>query len=310
MKLKVLSILVILALFAACFAGCAGKSPSPNTSGQLQTSQSNEKSLSIVTSFYPIYIHTINVAKDIPNVKVLNMTKPQTGCLHDYTLTTDDMKTIETAQAFVVNGAGMEQFLDKVILQLPNLKIVEASLGIELIEEEGAEEGNPHVWVSISNAMKQVQNIADTLAVIDPTNALLYKENANVYIKKLDAQRIKMHAAMVGIQNRNIVTFHEAFPYFAQEFNLEIVSVVEREPGTEPSAKELEETIRIVKRSQVKALFAEPQYPAKSADAISKETGAKLYTLDPVVTGEANGDYDAYIKVMEQNLNVLKEALK
>ena len=98
---------------------------------------------------------------------------------------------------------------------------------------------------------------------------------------------------------------------FAKEFNLNIVDVIEREPGTEPSPKELEETIDKVKELKVKALFAEPQYPAKAAEVIAKETGAKVYTLDPAVTGESKADaYDDYINTMKKNLDVLKEALQ
>ena len=102
------------------------------------------------------------------------------------------------------------------------------------------------------------------------------------------------------------MTFHEAFPYFAKEFDLNIVEVIEREPGSEPSPKELEETIKKVRELNVKALFAEPQYPAGAANTIAKESGATLYTLDPVVTGEANeNSANAYIEAMKKNAEVL-----
>jgi zinc transport system substrate-binding protein len=116
-----------------------------------------------------------------------------------------------------------------------------------------------------------------------------------------------MHEGLKDIQSRDIITFHEAFPYFAREFNLKIVAVIEREPGSEPSAKELAETIDIVKKAKVKALFAEPQYPTKAAEAIARESGAKLYTLDPSVTGPMTAD--AYVAIMEKNLAELRKAL-
>ena len=121
-------------------------------------------------------------------------------------------------------------------------------------------------------------------------------------------KEIKCIKSLDNVKNRDIVTFHEAFPYFAKEFNLNIVGVIEREPGSEPSAKELQETIEQVKKLKVKALFAEPQYPAKAAETIAKETGSKVYTLDPVVTGPM--DADAYINIMDSNLKILEEALK
>ncbi len=269
-----------------------------------------DNQLTIATSFYPMYVHTINVTKGVKGVSVINMTKPQTGCLHDYQLTPDDLKTLEKAKVFVVNGAGMEAFLGKVIKQMPKLKIIEASTGIPLIKGDGEAGDNPHVWVSVSHAIQQVKTIGDQLAKADPAHGAQYQKNAVAYIQKLEALREKMHQGLDPIRNRNIITFHEAFPYFAKEFNLKIVAVIEREPGSEPSAKELAETIKIIKQAKVKGLFAEPQYPAKAAATIARETGMKVSFLDPAVTGAANGDPDAYLKTMEQNLKSLKEALQ
>jgi zinc transport system substrate-binding protein len=265
-------------------------------------------SLTIMASFYPMYIATLNVAKDVPGVEVLNLTRPQTGCLHDYQMTTDDMLNLSHANIFVVNGAGMEAFLDKVVAQLPALKIINASEGIEVIKGPGDEGDNPHIWVSVSLHIKQVLNITAKLAKADPSHADQYMKNGAEYIGRLEQLRKKMHEGLKNIQTRDIITFHEAFPYFAREFNLNIAAVIEREPGSEPSARELANTIEIVKKSKVKALFAEPQYPAKAAETIAGETGAKLYTLDPAVTGPMKAD--AYIDIMENNLTELTKALK
>lgn len=302
MKSKLLKGIFIVFLSLIVMSGCATKKDTSTSS------IASGKTVNIVTSFYPMYIATLNVAKDIPNVKVINMTKPMTGCLHDYSVTPDDMKNLEGAQIFVVNGAGMESFMDKVTGQMPNLKILESSKGIELIKGDGNKGDNPHIWVSISNAITQVKNIGKELSVLDPDNAIKYKSNTDEYVKKLETERDKMHKTLDTLKNRDIVTLHEAFPYFAKEFNLNIIGVIEREPGSEPSAKDLDETILQVKKLKVKALFAEPQYPTKAADTIAKETGSKVYSLDPAVTGPMEAD--AYINIMESNLKALEEALK
>ncbi len=297
---KIGLLIVVLTLFLA-ITGCTQKNQENNAGKEVFT---------VVTSFYPIYLSTINVTKGIQGVETMNMTKPQTGCLHDYQLTPEDLIKIEKADAFVVNGAGMEGFIGDVLMQQKNLEIIDASLGIELIKDGSGEE-NPHVWVSISNAITQVRNIANQLSAIDQTHAKQYEENADAYIAKLEILKEKMHLSLKNIKNRDIITFHEAFPYFAKEFDLNIIAVIEREPGTAPSPKELENTIKIVKESKVKALFAEPQYELKSAEVIANETGAKIYTLDPIVTGDAEADlYDAYITAMEANLKTLLEALE
>lgn len=302
---KTFKYLVTGMLLMLFITGCGQQKTAAPSGAAEQT-----KKLTIVTSFYPMYIEVLNITKDVPGVEVINMTEPQTGCLHDYQLKPDDLKTLEKARVFVINGAGMEQFMDKIIKHQPNLKVIEASKGISLLKDEAGEE-NPHVWVSISNAISQTQNIARELAALDPGNADKYKSNAAKYNEKLSNLQAKMHQALDSLPHKEIITFHEAFPYFAQEFNLKIAAVIEREPGSEPTPKEMEETIDKIKTAGIKALFAEPQYPVKAAEAIARETGAKVYTLNPAVTGEARPEaIDDYIKIMEQNLNVLKEALQ
>jgi len=298
---------VLLSVLILVLSGCGANNESKPTVSQT-TDTKTEKSLTIAASFYPMYIFTLNVVKDVPNVNVVSLTKPTTGCLHDYAVTPDDMKNLEGAQILVINGADMESFMDKVTSQMPDLKIIESSKGIALIRGDGDEGDNPHVWLSITDAITQVKTIGDQLAFLDPENAPKYLENTQAYIVKLEALKTKMHQALDGVQQRNIVTFHEAFPYFAKEFNLTIAGVIEREPGSAPSAKELGETIETIKSLKINALFAEPQYPVKAADTIAKETGAKIYTLDPIVTGPIEAD--SYINIMEGNLIILQEALK
>ena len=302
MKLK-FGILAVLLVCCLALAGCGSSAP-----GQ-QSAAKKDVKLHIVTSFYPMYVATINITKGVDGVEVVNMTKPQTGCLHDYQLSTEDMKKLEKADVFVVNGGGMENFLDKVVSQQKNLKIIDASKDIGLIAD--GNEMNPHVWVSVSNAIAQVKNIAGELAAADPEHADAYRANALAYVEKLEALKKDMHAELDDLPHKDIVTFHEAFPYFAEEFKLNIISVVEREPGSEPSPKELEDTVAQVRKLPVKVLFTEPQYSPGAAETIARETGAKIYSLDPVVTGEANESaMDAYINAMRKNADVLKEALQ
>ena len=296
---KILSLLLLLLSIA--LVGCGGA----NQTAEKKTAEP----FRIVTSFYPMYVATINITDGVDGVEVYNMTKPQTGCLHDYQLMTDDMKTLEKANAFVINGAGMEDFIDKVTEQQKKLKIIDASRGIELIHDE--EGDNPHVWLSVTDAITQVRNIADQLKEADPAHADAYEKNAAAYIEKLTELKTEMHTALDNVPHKDIVTFHEAFPYFAKEFNLSIIGVVEREPGTEPTPTELQETIEQVNALPSKVLFTEPQYSPAAAETIARETGAKIYTLDPVVTGEATLQAkNAYIDTMKANMKVLQEALQ
>lgn len=267
--------------------------------------------LKIVTSFYPMYLETINVTRGVKGVEVVNLTAPQVGCLHDYQLTPEDMKTLETADIFVVNGLGMESFLDKVTESLPNLKIINASDSPEIVPITDGDEPNPHVWLSVTYAIQQVKNITSQLCELDPEHADDYKMRALEYCGELTQLRDEMHMSLDMLQNKDIVTFHEAFPYLAAEFKLNIAAVIEREPGTEPTPQELAETIDKINALPVKVIFTEPQYSPKAAETIARETGAQIFTLDPIVTGEAKPEnlFD-YVDKMLNNLLTLAKALK
>jgi zinc transport system substrate-binding protein len=293
-KLHSVVVLIIMFLFVSMI-GCKHEA------------NQETKKIKLVCSFYPMYIMALNVVKDVPDVSVSNLTPPRTGCLHDYTVTADDMKKLAVAKVFVANGAGMESFLDRVITQYPQIKIIKLADGIPLIKSEGEEGDNPHVWVSIPLAITEVNNLGKYMEKFDPAHADLYRKNTEAYVNKLETLRQKMRTELAPYKGRKIITFHEAFLYFAQAFGLEIAAAIEKEPGSEPSARELAKTVDLVKRAGIKTLFSEPQYPATAADTIARETGAKVYMLDPAVTGP--NDPDAYINIMEKNLEVLKTAL-
>lgn len=298
---RIVSILSLFSLFCI-LTGCRGQ---------------YIKNFKIVTSCYPVYIMTLNLVKDIPDLEVVNMCDTNTGCLHNFQLRSEDLKKIENSSAFVINGAGMESFLDKVINELPKVKIIDSSEGLELLKDECHKEdehdhchheSNPHIWMSISNYIKQVENITSGLKKFDSANSEKYDKNAADYTAKLTKLKNKMEMGLKDVLGKEIITFHEAFPYFANEFGLKVAGVINHEPDNEPSTKELKEIIELIKERNIGSLFVEPQYPQALAITIAKETGAKVYTLDSGVTGEASPN--AYINAMEKNLEVLMEALK
>lgn len=304
---RILSALLCAAVCLTGFSGCG-------------TPAKESSRLKLLASFYPIAIMALNITDGVEGVAVESMAQQQTGCLHDFQMTTADMKKAETANAFLINGAGMEGFLDKISDQLPELPVIDSSTGIPLIasgedhhhdggegHDHDQEDYNPHLWVSITNCMEQVRNLSEGIIALDPEHEAEYRENTETYLEKLSALRDKMNSALDHVKNKDIITFHEAFPYFAEEFGLHIAAVINREPDSQPSAKELADTIRLVRETGVKALFVEPLYPETSADIIAAETGAQVYVLDPAVSGE--WDKNAYLTAMESNLQVLAQAL-
>ena len=245
------------------------------------------------------------------------MCENNVGCLHNFQLKSEDLKKIEKSSVFVINGAGMESFLDKILEELPSVQIVDSSANIELLEDKDHEcshechhhhEHNPHIWMSVSNYMKQVENISENLKRIDSIHSESYKKNAKAYINKLEDLKQKISDRLSLVQNKNIITFHEAFSYFANEFGLNILCVINQHPEEEPDMKDIKEIIQLIKQNDIKSIFAETQYPIETVNIIASETNAKVYTLNSAVTGE--DDKDSYLNAMEENLKVLTEALK
>lgn len=272
----------------------------------------------IVTSFYPIYIFALNLTEGVEGMEVRNLTTPDTGCLHDYQLQTGDMKKLATADAFLINGAGMESYLAGVMEAFPQLPVVDASVGIELLctqehdhdHEHDHSETNAHVWLDAENAQIMVRNLAQGLMAACPDKAEAIAANRDAYLTRLAALDEEITAALAELPRKDIVTFHEAFPYFANAYGLNVAAVVNREPSDSLSPARLAELVKLVRSLEVPPLFVEPQYEDMAAQTLARETGAKLYTLDPAVTGpEQNVPLTYYEDVMRANVQVLLTAL-
>ncbi len=277
----------------------------------------------VVTSFYPIYILTRNLTVGIDDISVQNLAAPDTGCLHDYQLLTGDMRTLASAQVFLINGAGMESYLDAVTAQFKNLQVVDASTGIPLLDtmgenehshEEGEDghdhEDNAHIWLDVENAKAMVENLRDGLINAFPQDKDNFALNAQAYLERLNALNEELTAGLANLPNKEIITFHEAFPYFAKAYGLHVAAVVYREPGEALSPAQLADLVSLVQALGTPPLFTEPQYPDLAARTLAAETGAKVYELNPMVTGPMDeGALYAYEDGMRKNMQVLIQAL-
>ncbi len=265
----------------------------------------------VVTSFYPIYLLALNLCAEIPEVEVVNLAPPQTGCLHDVQLTAGDMRALAEADVFLLNGADMESYLAHVFDALPELPVADASRGVELLPSETGETPyNPHIWLDAGNAMAMVRNLADGLISVLPEQAERIASNRDAYLARLEALDAELRDGLADVPRKDIVTFHEAFPYFAKAYGLNVAAVVAKEPGDALSPRELAELIGTVQKLNNPPLFTEPQYADLAARTVAAETGASVWELDPCVTGpETDIPLTYYEDVMRANLAVLREAL-
>ena len=273
----------------------------------------------IVTSFYPIWLLALNLADGVPELEVRNLAAPGTGCLHDYQLQTGDMKVLSEAELFLVNGAGMESYLDHVFSAFPDLPVAEAAAGIPLLTEtdaltigENEDDGevNAHIWLSAANAAVMAENLAKAMEAQFPDRQEKIEDNRKALQARLLALDQELREGLSGLPRKGIITFHEAFPYFARAYGLDIVAVVNREPGETLTPAQLAQLAEAIVALDAPPLFVEPQYEDLSARTLAAETGAAIYTLDPVVTGpEEDVPPDYYETVMRRNMETLREAL-
>lgn len=264
------------------------------------TEEKEDGQYTVVTSFYPMYIAALNVAGENDHIRLENLSEPQTGCLHDYQLTPADMQLLSTADAFIINGGGIESFLGEVAEQYPDLTIINASEQVDLIED------NAHAWMNIEDYMTQVKTIEAELSAADPADAEQFSENADAYLAKLSSLKEQADAVKPLTEGKNIVIFHEAYEYVAEEFGMQVSYVMDLDEERQVSAGEVADVVRAVTDGGVRVILAEELYGKDMGDTVESETDAKVCYLDTLVRGDY--DADSYLNAMQQNITLLKEA--
>lgn len=264
-----------------------------------------EEEITIVTSFYPIYIAALNVVGDADQVQLKNLSEPQTGCLHDFQLTPEDMKLLSTADVFLINGGGIESFMQEVAGAYPDLTVIEACGNNTFLADE--DEENAHAWMSVSAYEIQVQTIADELAKADPNRASQYEKNASVYIEKLEKLKERQQAIFEAAEGQSVILFHEAFDYVAEDYGLSVSYVLDLDEERQVSAGELADVMAAIARDDVQYIFAEELYGRKTAETVQEEADVTVIYLNPLNRGDY--DKDSYLEGMSKNLDLLEQSL-
>lgn len=287
--------------------------------GTAEMPQEEEK-LTVVTSFYPIYLLAQEAARDAEGIALYNMAQPQTGCLHDYEMTIADRKLLERADILLINGGGMESFLEEAMAQYPDLEIVDTSAGIPLLEEtehhhheeeSPAEhaahdhehaEGNPHIWLSPARAALQVEHIAAALSEADAAESALFAANAAAF--RLETEKLLADTeGLAPAAGQFAAIFHEGFGYLTELFHLEPAVGIFADEYQEPSAKELAEAAEEAKRHEIRYFLAAADTGAKYGAILAAENGEACIRLDPLTT-EAEGG-PSYIERMQRNIEAI-----
>lgn len=257
----------------------------------------------IVTSFYPMYVIALNLTEGAEGIELSNMADVNVGCLHDYTLTTEDMKKVENADIFISNGLGMENFISKILESNSDMKVIDSSNNLENVISNGIEE-NAHIWTSIDNYILQVQNIAEELKTADAKNAEVYTQNAQKYVDELNKLNEEYKSKLAKLNGEKAICLNEAFEYMGQELGMEMITIKTDHEESTISAGMLKSLINKVKEDDIKIIIIDKNDSKTNAETIANETGAKILELNSGLTGELNKD--AYINQMRENMNILE----
>ena len=287
--------------------------------------------LRVLTTVAPIYSWTAAVAGR--NAVVENLLPPDTGP-HDFQFRPRDLKRIQSADLILLNGLGLEHWLDRALQQNAGNQAatrVEVSSGwpaTNLIFElpgvadspshphphpppagsDPAHPPNPHLWLDPVFARHAVTNLLHALESADPANAASYRSNAAAYLDRLTRLDRDFQEATAHWQSRPVVTFHDAFPYFCRRYGLDLVGVIEEIPGNGPTPRHLAALLKLVRERHVGVLFTETQFNPRLARQLASDLGIPVAELDVLETGALTAD--AYEAGQRRNLATLRKYLR
>jgi len=270
------------------------------------TASATEDKLTVGISLHPYYAYVANVLGDKGDVLPLI----ETGFNpHNYSLSPADIARLKKMDAMVVNGIGHDEFAVKAIKQLnpQGLTVINANKGIALLGH--GNKHNPHTFISIDAAIRQVYTIAKALGKLRPESAQYFAKNAFNYAKKLRKLKKPVQNVLIDkdLSQVKIASTHNAYGYLLQEFGLTVSAVVEPAHGISPSAAQLKKTIDKINQANIDVLFTELNMANEYVELIEKETGIKVYHFSHMTHGEY--DVGMVEKEMQHNLDKLTEAL-
>lgn len=276
----------------------------------------NSQKLQIVSSFFPLYDFAQNIGKDKVEVSLLI---PEGVEPHDWEPTIQDVQLMQKSDLIIINGIGFESWVDKLEVMNYHGVILDTSKGItngtSFFKNSNEFDKNfipndhefrdPHIWLNPVFAKLQVQNITNELSQLDPLNKEVYEKNSQEYISKLNDLDKKIRKELSSC-NHDFIAFHNAFSYFANEYNLKQHTIISsNDPHIDPTGKTLENVINTARDLNIKIIFTEETLNPKISNVIANEIGGKTLVLSPI---EISGD-KSYIARMNDNLDNLKEAL-
>ena len=272
----------------------------------------NDGEFKIAATIFPLQDIAQNIVGESGAVQLV---LPSGASPHLFEFSPSVLRRLQGVDVIFAIGHGLDDWVESVGDAIgAKIVIVDGGVALRktaLARHAGAEpEGgpvDPHYWLNFENARLIAGTIARELVGRDPQNALIYEENVRNYSQALAAEEQTLQAMTRVIQNRRIISFHDAWYYFADNFGLEIVGTFEPSAGTEPAPRYLAELLRAIKEHGVETIFSEPQLLSPSLTGFTRENNLTVAILDPLGGGDGR---ESYLKLMEYNVKALLEAVQ
>jgi zinc/manganese transport system substrate-binding protein/manganese/iron transport system substrate-binding protein len=238
---------------------------------------------------------------------------PKGGEVHTFDPSPQDVARVARSRLIVANGLGLDDWLTGLAVDAgataPIVKLADAVSADELILEDGVP--NPHLWLDPEYAATYGRAAAEALLRVDPANATAYTANADSFAAEMTALGGELEAQFetIAAANRKVVSFHDALPYFARAFDIEVVGVIVPAPGQDPSAGELAALVDAIRASGVRVILSEVQFSDELAQTIATETGATVVS-DLYTDSLGDPPVDTYTGLLRYDVDRIVEALR
>lgn len=264
--------------------------------------------LRVGVTLHPYYSWTTNIVGHLPGIDVIPVLPGEIDA-GDYQPRPDDIKKLATLDAIVVNGIGHDDFIVPMLKASGNTKIViirpnEETPQIRAVHGNAV---NSHTFISFTNAIQQTYFIERALARLRPELAAGLQKNASGYAQRLRRIKAAGESQLANAKITRVVTVHDGYGYLLQEFGLEVAGVVQPAHGLTPSAKELEEMVKLLKRERINVVFSEVSFPPALVKVLQDEAGVKTFIISHIASGMYTPD--KFEKEMQQNVNTMVRAL-
>lgn len=306
MKRRILALALCVALLTCLLTGCAK---------QKARQAEKDEIFDVYAGFYPIYAAAAMICEDVPDIRLNCLVQPQDGCLRDYALSDWDLALLNSADAVLIGGRGLESF-ESLLYTLgengPGVSALLYNMDLRSFDAAADEDShwsgeNPHIYMSTDGAIALAERITGSLSLLDAKNSSKYAENLEAAKQKLAAVQAEIRKESALAEGQSVILMNEALLYTAEEFGLTVEKCIGRESGEAFYDSALASCIAELENCASRVILIEKQAPEAFCRTL-EDAGFVLARLDVLSTRRAGEGYEGYLEALRQNAAAISAA--